>query len=142
MINKQEITFHSVFELKKFHFLQDDEVNLVDISKYFDIEYPAHIYFILSRNKINVDTANTSFDSGEVSLALKIHVKDKDFDEKIKIKIPNYTKKDDYNIESEYPYYSFNIKDNNGKSVIAGNPPILLMNIMSKLSIKVYWTTK
>lgn len=120
MANKQEITLHSVFELKKFHFLQDDEVNLVDISKYFDIAYPAHIYFILSRNKINIDKENSSFEKGKAILAFKIHVKDTSFGERVKIKIPKFTKKEDYNIESEYPYYSFNIKDNSGKSIIAG----------------------
>lgn len=90
MTTKEEITLHSLFELKKFHFAQSDEVNTGDMDKYFDQIHPAHIYFILSRQRISFDRDSTIVKNNEVQLGFQIQKKDKYFSEKIKIEFSDF----------------------------------------------------
>ncbi len=120
MTKKEEITLHSVFELKKYHFAQSDEVDLSNMDKWFDQSHPAHIYFILSRQRIFFDKDASIVKSNEVELGFQIQKQDKYFPEKIKIEFSDFTLDIGYQVESEYPYSFVQIKDKNGQVCIVG----------------------
>lgn len=120
MYTKEEITLHSIFELKKFNFHQSDEVNIDEINQYFDLQYPAHIYFIMTRNRISFDKDKTIIKENKVELSLNIQKKGKFFEEKINIRFPDFTLEGGYTVESDYPNSNFLIKDQKGNTKIGG----------------------
>lgn len=120
MTNKEEITLHSFFELKKFHFAQSDEVDTSNMDQYFDLANPAHIYFIMSRQRIFFNKDKTIVSEDVIELGFQIQKKDKYFPEKIRIELSGFTLDEGCKVESEYPYSVFTIKDKNGLERIAG----------------------
>jgi hypothetical protein len=105
------------FTIKKCCPYQKDEAAVAYLNKYFDSKYRAYNYFVLAKNRIEIDPNYIETDENFVELQFNIWNKGIMETERVKVE-HNLTKSEPLSIDSKYPHRKFLIKNSQGATVM------------------------
>ena len=104
--NRSEYGIHMLLE--KMMLVQQNDLDIVNQSGYFDENSSCHIYFICKRARVSLATEKVKIRTETIELTFNIHKENKI--ECISFTLENPTKDPNAKIISEYPYNLFSLK--------------------------------
>lgn len=107
------------FNIHHYQILRRDEFEIADLSGHFELERPAYLYCILSKNRISINHKYTKFTDSYIKTEFIIQNKNQFLKEKINFK-HKYVGLQEVKVISNFPYSQFKIIDENGSSLIFG----------------------
>ncbi len=105
--------------ISKYHLLQDNEFEIARIAEHFDIERPANLYFILSKNRITINPEYVAFNDERIEIEFLINNQGEKLKERVSYD-HNYNGLEELKVVSEHPFNQFKVVDENGDPLLVG----------------------